>query len=125
MPTELGKLQVMSTEGERLGRYVLARRDELDLTQIEVWHAGGPSNTSLTKIEGGLLESLSRATARKLDRGLQWEPGSAKVIWAGGEPTKVLAGVDPDLSARARKIVEDMDIDEEVRDVILRGLNSA
>ena len=115
----------MSTEGERLGRYVLARRDELDLTQIDVWHAGGPSNTSLTKIEGGLLESLSRATARKLDRGLQWEPGSAKVIWAGGEPTKVLAGVDPDLSARARKIVEDMDIDEEVRDVILRGLNSA
>lgn len=68
----------MSSNAQRFGEYVKARRLELDLNQLEVSAAGGPSNSMLTTIENGRLGELTRATARKLDKGLQWEPGSAR-----------------------------------------------
>lgn len=80
----------MSTNAENLARHVKARRLELDLNQIEVWQAGGPSNTTLTEIENGRLTNLTRTTARKLDAALRWEAGSARRVWEGGEPTTVL-----------------------------------
>src|SRR5687767_7491695 len=86
LPTNRGKLQGMSSNAKRLGEYVLRRRTEPDLTQIEAWHAGGPSNTTQTTIENGNLETLTRATARKIDAGLGWEEGSARKVWNGGEP---------------------------------------
>lgn len=76
----------MSTNAQRLGQAVLARRRELELTQLEVWQAEGPSNTTLTQIENGLSKSLPRKTARKLDHALKWEPGSARRVWEGGDP---------------------------------------
>lgn len=84
----------MSTNAENLGRCVKERRAELELTQLEVWMAGGPSNTTLTNIENGLLASLTRTTARKLDVALRWAPGSAKAAWEGREPTPALEGID-------------------------------
>lgn len=77
----------MSSNAERLAAVVLARREELALTQLEVAAAGGPSNTTLTMIENGLTANLTNATAKKLDRGLQWAPGSARAVWFGGDPT--------------------------------------
>lgn len=78
----------MSSKGaERLGQFVRERREALDLNQLEVHAAGGPSNSWQTLIENGRLDTLSRLTARKLDRGLRWEPGSARRVWEGGEPT--------------------------------------
>lgn len=74
----------MSTNADRLAKAVKARRAELDITQLEVWQAGGPSNTTLTKIENGEIESLTRTTARKLDAGLMWAPGSAKAVYEEG-----------------------------------------
>lgn len=85
LPRYLGKLTAMSTNAQRLGEVVLARREELDMTQLDVWQAGGPSNTTLTKIENGQVTSLARSTARKLDVGLDWRPGSARRVWEGGE----------------------------------------
>lgn len=78
----------MSTKAaERLAHAVTARRLELELTQLDVWQAGGPSNTTLTAIENAKREVLARTTARKLDRGLRWEDGSARRVWNGdGEP---------------------------------------
>lgn len=71
-----------------LKRAVLARREELDLSQLDVWAAGGPSNTTLTKIEGwepGEPEpTLSRPTFRKLDKALRWVPGSARAALREG-----------------------------------------
>ena len=75
----------MSSNAKRLAAAVKARREELDLSQLDVWQQGGPSNTTLTKIESGQLESLARVTARKLDAGLRWQEGSARNVWAGGE----------------------------------------
>lgn len=56
------------------------------MSQLDVWQLGGPSNTTLTEIENGRVEKLTPRTARKLDAGLLWEPGSARNVWNGGEP---------------------------------------
>lgn len=84
-----------TSPAERLKAAVIARRRELgEISQMEVWQAGGPSNTTLTTIENGRLQSLSRTTAKKLDKGLCWEAGSARRVWDGsGTPTPLLPGV--------------------------------
>lgn len=112
----------MSTNAKRLARAVLARRTELDLSQLDVWQAGGPSNTTLTEIENGRTETLTRTTARRLDVGLQWEVGSAKRVWEGGEPTPVVPGTSSKDSAWLRRQIEDADIDDGQREALLRVL---
>ncbi len=89
LPRLCPKLWYMSTNPERLASAVKARRLELGLNQMEVWNAGGPSNTTLTTIENGRLDTLTLATAKKLDRGLRWEQGSAMRVWEGGRASPV------------------------------------
>jgi hypothetical protein len=75
----------MSTKDPvQFGRAVLARREELGLSQLDVWHKRGPSNTTLTAIENGRMSDLTPATAKKLDNGLDWEPGGALRLWRDG-----------------------------------------
>ncbi|PYG00197.1 Helix-turn-helix domain-containing protein [Georgenia satyanarayanai] len=80
----------MSSDLKRFARIVLDRRNTLGLSQVDVWRAGGPSNSTLTKIEGGLPPEPSNATLRKLDVGLQWTPGSARSALSGGDPTPLI-----------------------------------
>ncbi|WP_454199505.1 hypothetical protein [Nocardia sp. Marseille-Q1738] len=71
----------------RFGQMVKARRDALGLTQEEVSALGGPSDTTFTKIENLEWRPGRTATLRKLDAGLQWEPGSsARILYEGGDP---------------------------------------
>jgi hypothetical protein len=117
----------MSTNAERFGQIVKARRDELDLNQVEVSQLGGPSNSKLTEIENGRLKQLTRQTARKLDRGLHWVPGSARTAWDGGDPTP--ARLDADSRVRAdvehlRQAVSEARIDEPTKQELLRILDS-
>lgn len=112
----------MSSEAaQRLAAAVKARRDELDLTQHEVWkNNGGPSNTTLTIIENGLLENLTRTTRRKLDAGLKWVPGSALNVWDGTgapEPLPQPSALSEDDLVEA---VETAGFNAEQRDHILR-----
>lgn len=79
----------MANDVKRLGQYVAARREELGLSQIDVWHNGGPSNSTLTGIENGTAKSVSTSTMRKLDASLNWAPGSARVILLGEEPVAI------------------------------------
>ena len=81
----------MSSNAERFGKLVKQRRTDLDLTQLEVGAAGGPSNTKQTEIEKGELVSLLPNMAKKLDKGLRWEQGSARRAWLGGDPTPLEA----------------------------------
>lgn len=106
-----------SNPAERLRDAVLARRNELELSQLDIWQAGGPSNTKQTEIENARTTNLTRTTARKLDAALRWEEGSAKRVWEGrGEPTPVLE----DLSSRNSQLVR-----EHLREQIAAaGLNS-
>ncbi len=110
----------MSTNAARLAAAVAARRDELDKTQLEISAAGGPSNTLLTRIEGGQMATLERQTARKLDRGLRWEPGSARAVWSGeGQPEPARA------STLIRYLIEHTrtaDLAESTRERVLRVL---
>lgn len=83
----------MTQDMARLGAAVAARRAELRLSQEEVAKRGGPSTTTLSKIELGMTDNVSRQTLEKLDRGLDREPG-----WA----QRVLSGIDPSDEAADR-----------------------
>lgn len=115
----------MSTNAQRFGRLVKARREELDLNQLEVHAAGGPSNSTMTKIENGLMESLKRPTARKLDKGLQWAPGSARRLWEGGEAAPAdhhgLTGRELDTMA---EVIGSADLDSAIRAKLLAVLDA-
>lgn len=73
----------------RLGQAVEARRRYLGLSQIDVWQAGGPSNSTLTRIENGEGDAPSAATLRKLDTALEWGAGTSAAILAGIDPDRV------------------------------------
>lgn len=107
----------MSTNAKRFGEYVLARRLQLDRNQEEVRAAGGPSDSTLTAIENGRLTDLQRATARKLDKGLRWEAGSARRVWEGGEATPLESL--PEITARdlaaARSILGEAEVGDALR----------
>ncbi|MGZ4518928.1 MAG: hypothetical protein ACXVXP_00350 [Mycobacteriaceae bacterium] len=112
-----------SSPGERLRDAVLARRTELDMTQIDLWQAGGPSNTTQTAIATGQLRTLTRTTAKKLDHGLRWEAGSARAVWEGGKPTPVLPGASVRDSAWMREQISAANITDTTRRRLLDVLD--
>lgn len=65
---------------EAFGEVVRSRRRELDLTALQVSQRGGPSDTTLSKIENAWPKPPSAATLRKLDVGLMWPRGRARQI---------------------------------------------
>ena len=80
----------MALDINRLGRAVRERRDELDMTQLDVASAGGPSNSTLTKLESGEADAVSAATLRKLDAGLDWQAGTARALLRGEVPVSAM-----------------------------------
>lgn len=80
----------MADDIARLGRYVLARRKSMKLTQGEIADLGGPSTTTQSKIEMGEAGNVSRTTLQKLDKGLSWKEGSAARVLAGGKPEAII-----------------------------------
>lgn len=118
----------MTTEDrDNLARHVLARREDMDWTQLDVHARGGPSNSTLTTIEGGsevAQAPLSRTTLRKLDKGLGWERGSAKRVLAGGEP-RVALDEDRRDAAWLREILPDMELDDATRERLRSALSES
>lgn len=80
LPKKLGMMAAMANWPQdavaRLGDKVRARRAELNLTQIDVWRRGGPSNSTITEIESG-EGSPTAPTLQKLDLALGWPQGTA------------------------------------------------
>lgn len=74
------------TDRVRFGHLVRSRREELGLTQDDVTAAGGPSDTTQTRVENAEGPPPNVTTRNKLDRPLRWQPGSAARVWAGGDP---------------------------------------
>jgi len=111
----------MSTNAKRLADAVRNRREELDLNQMEVWQAGGPSNTVLTRIENGKADTpLARGTYKKLDAGLRWAPGSAKGVHLQGEPPMPMPrGMTRGGARMLRQQIVDSDIDPALRERLL------
>ncbi|MBM7788901.1 helix-turn-helix domain-containing protein [Tenggerimyces flavus] len=70
---------------ERLGRFAKDRRLELARTQGEVAQLGGLGSLgTIRRIESG--KSVKELSLAKLDHGLDWRPGSAARVLAGGYP---------------------------------------
>lgn len=79
----------MEPQWERLGQEVLQYRLRRGWSQAAVNKRGGPSDTLQTKIESGKWRPTRGVddTLRKIDTGLEWVPGSASRVLAGGEPS--------------------------------------
>lgn len=88
----------MSDEYLRLGRLIRERRDRLGLTQADLASRGGPSTTTMSKVEYGKLIPIPRQTRAKIETALNWAPGSVIDVVEGGEPTErtTTAGPAPD-----------------------------
>ena len=71
----------------RFGRIVRERREALGMTQDDVTAAGGPSDTTQTRIERAEGSEPTATTRNRFDHALRWEAGSASRVWAGGHPT--------------------------------------
>lgn len=71
---------------QRFGRIVRERREALGLQQEEMKDYGGPSSTTMSQIERAVGKPPSRLILNRLDRGLDWTPGSAQRTLAGGDP---------------------------------------
>lgn len=74
----------------RLGDAIRRRRLTLDLSQEELGRRSGVTPVTISRIENG--HSAKIRTLWKLDRGLEWEPGSAEAVLRGGEPTELDGG---------------------------------
>lgn len=92
-PSRLVSTRVISEGPERLvqlqnlGQQVLQRRTDLGLSRDQVAQRGGPSDTTLVRIEFP-TEATSlpkRATLDRLDVALAWAPGSAEAVLNRGE----------------------------------------
>ncbi|WP_433663066.1 hypothetical protein ACQPW1_13580 [Nocardia sp. CA-128927] len=73
-----------TTDVERFGHLVTARRRELGLTSQQVRDAGGPGLVTLGKIESGTAGKLHLETFAKLDQALRWQPGGAAAAYDTG-----------------------------------------
>lgn len=81
-------METHEPQWDRLAYYVSAHRARRGMSQKAVTKNGGPSDTTLGKIEAGKWRPQRGVdeTLDKLDHGLGWEPGSASRVLAGGEP---------------------------------------
>lgn len=74
----------------RFGGIVARRRALLGLSRDGLHAVGGPSDTTLKRLEDPDEDNPPSpprpGTLRKLDEGLQWAPGSAARALAGGQP---------------------------------------
>lgn len=76
------------TDPQYFADTVHRRRKALGLSLAAVVARGGPSEPTMVRIESGRTPPLRAPTFRKLDHALEWPPGSAQSVYAGGEPSE-------------------------------------
>lgn len=75
---------------EALAHAVRQRRTELGLSQAAVSARGGPSDFVVSRIENNEEPRPRADTLRKLDDGLDWDPGTARAhVFGESPPTRV------------------------------------
>lgn len=78
----------MSGDWNRLGAYVVQRRNELGYgSQAALGEASDVSYRTISRLETG--HSIGKNNLRKLEQALLWELGSVDAIIAGGDPTPI------------------------------------
>jgi hypothetical protein len=71
---------------DQLARAVRQRRTELGLSQAAVAARGGPSDFVISRIENNDEPRPRADTLRKLDTGLDWDPGTSRQLVFGESP---------------------------------------
>ena len=91
---------------ERLEQLMDARRLDLDMNWRDVAQRAGISYEAIRALRSG-PGGIRSLTARKIDRALQWKPGSLERILDGGDP-ELIASPDGEraLVERAREILD-------------------
>jgi len=74
----------VSVSHERLGERVRERRLELDLSQRDAAARAGISNQTWLNVENG--RSANERSLAKIERALDWSPGTVDAITAGTDP---------------------------------------
>jgi hypothetical protein len=69
---------------QRLAAEMENRRQELDLLWQDVADAGGTSVKTLYSVRTDPAAPVTPRTARKIETGLHWEPGSVQAVLDGG-----------------------------------------
>jgi len=112
LPTIYATLAGMEENIARLGRLVRERREELGLSQEDIARLGGPSTTTLSKIENGTAKQIRRRTAQDLDRALGWRIESTERVLFSGEMPRITS--EPSTSDRhLPRLEEAIPADEE------------
>lgn len=76
----------MREDWQRLANWVVSRRDQLGMTtQGALSQESGASLRQIGEVENG--RRVGPKTLARIERGLQWEPGSAREVLRGGRPT--------------------------------------
>ena len=75
----------VAMEWAKLGDAVRARREELQLTQLDVQRRGGPSPALLSSLENNRADTLTPSSRRGLELSLSWRPRTIDRILEGGE----------------------------------------
>lgn len=89
----------MAQDIRALGPLVRARREELGLSQEDLAAIGGPSTTTVSKIENGEAKAIRHRTALDLDRALGWRMGSTEDVLYGVAAPKVVSQPDATYTA--------------------------
>lgn len=79
-------VHVARRDVKRLAAAVIDRRGELGLTQSEFAKRCDVSVPTIQRVEAAQIEPRAKTLAR-LDRGAEWESGSARRTLSGGKPT--------------------------------------
>ena len=84
----------MTDRTRGLGGYIAERRRQLGLSQSRAATKAGVSRTSWVAWEKGTAtpEDYNHV---KIERALQWQPGSVDAILAGGDPTPIQMAKPP------------------------------
>jgi hypothetical protein len=80
-------------------------------TDEEVGDADGPSTSTMSKLRKVALGESLMATPRgdtykRIDTAAKWERGSAREVWAGGDPTPLRTVASPSVESLAAKVAE-------------------
>lgn len=79
----------MGRDWKRLAEAIKEARQALRLTQVDLAHAAGVSESTVQNLEAGESRTRIPTSLPKVERALNWSEGSAQAVLEGGEPAPV------------------------------------
>ncbi|KOT94563.1 hypothetical protein ADK70_12790 [Streptomyces rimosus subsp. pseudoverticillatus] len=109
------------TDLDRLARYVKQRRLEMNLARLLAANAAGMSKDTWARVERG--QPVREMNYAKIDKVLEWAPGSCVSVASGQEPVPLTGELAP--GHYGAKVTESADAGADVAAVVRRVVESA